>query len=358
MCPGDCAVEHARRTNAKCPSLFINNVSLYESLPLARNLIRPVQPVRDGLSGMRCIYTTQLHTVSIFYGLNMKNRSTLPFFSSTVTVLALCITTYSHADFKRRTPQSSADHYAAIWSKQNAGAWVARHGLSADAYQSEFNKYAAEGYRLASVDGYEVGGQARYAAIWRKTNGPAWVARHGLSSADYQAAFDKNAADGYRLTWVNGYTVQGQAQYAAIWEKSGGPAWVARHGLNPAQYQSAFDEYTKQGYRLELVSGYAVGNEARYAAIWRKTNGAAWVARHGLSGDEYQAAFDTYNTQGYHLTHVSGYKVGGKTHYAAIWDKGNSSEWVARHGMNSSAYQQEFDSLTKRGYSLDRVSGY
>jgi hypothetical protein len=288
----------------------------------------------------------------------MNTHSLRSVIFGTASVFALCIATHAHADFKRRISQTSSDHYAAIWSKQNTGAWVARHGLSADAYQNEFNKHTAEGYRLVSVDGYEVGGQARYAAIWRKANGPAWVARHGLSGADYQAAFDKNAADGYRLTWVNGYTVQGQAQYAAIWEKSSGPAWVARHGLNSAQYQSAFDDYTKQGYRLELVSGYAVGNEARYAAIWRKGAATAWVARHGLSSDEYQAAFNANNAQGYHLTHVSGYKVGDQTLYAAIWDKSHTGEWVARHGMSANAYQQEFDSLTKRGYVLDRVSGY
>jgi hypothetical protein len=274
------------------------------------------------------------------------------------SVFSLFIATCTHADFKRIIPNVSSDHYAAIWSKHDAGAWVARHGLSADAYQSEFNKHSAEGYRLVSVDGYEVGGQARYAAIWRKASGPAWVARHGLSSADYQAAFDKNAADGYRLTWVNGYTVQGQAQYAAIWEKSSGPAWVARHGLNSAQYQSAFDDYAKQGYRLELVSGYAVGNEAQYAAIWRKGANTAWIARHGLSSDDYQNAFNSYNGQGYRLAHVSGYKVGGQARYAAIWDKSSGGEWVARHGMSSSAYQQEFDNMIKRGFTLDQVSGY
>jgi hypothetical protein len=299
-----------------------------------------------------------LQTLQIFKDIHMNNRTYRSIFSGTVSVLALSVSAYTYADFKRLVSHASSDHYAAIWSKHDAGAWVARHGLSADAYQAEFNKNSAEGYRLISVDGYEVGGQARYAAIWRKASGSAWVARHGLSSADYQAAFDKNAADGYRLTWVNGYTVQGQAQYAAIWEKSSGPAWVARHGLNSAQYQSAFDDYTKQGYRLELVSGYAVGNEARYAAIWRKGAATAWVARHGLSSDDYQNAFNGYTEQGYRLTHVSGYKVGGQARYAAIWDKSSSAEWVARHGMSSNAYQQEFDNMLKRGYTLDSVSGY
>ena len=48
--------------------------------------------------------------------------------------------------------------------------------------------------------------------------------------------------------------------------------WQARHGLTPAQYQSTFDDLSKQGYRLKTVSGYVSGGE-RYAALWVKEAG-------------------------------------------------------------------------------------
>lgn len=99
-------------------------------------------------------------------------------------------------------------------------------------------------------------GQDRYAAIWVKSGGPAWQARHGLTSAQYQATFDKLVGEGYRLVDVSGYDVNGQNRYAAIWEKSGGSAWQARHGLTSAQYQATFDKLVGEGYRLVDVSGY------------------------------------------------------------------------------------------------------
>ncbi len=105
------------------------------------------------------------------------------------------------------------------------------------------------------------------------------------------------------------------------------------------------------------MSGYAAGADARYGALWQKGGSGAWVARHGLSSNDYQTAFDSYASQGYHLKHVNGYRVNGQTRYAAIWDK-SATEYVARHGMTSSEYQREFDSLTARGFTLDRVSGY
>jgi len=70
------------------------------------------------------------------------------------------------------------------------------------------------------VCGYGDGAQDRYAAIFRKlTNVPAWQARHGLTPAQYQTTFDQLVAQGYRLELVNGYSVAGQDRIAAIWTK-------------------------------------------------------------------------------------------------------------------------------------------
>jgi Bacterial tandem repeat domain 1 len=48
------------------------------------------------------------------------------------------------------------------------------------------------------------------------------------------------------------------------------PAWQARHGLTSEQYQATFDQLVAEGYRLELVGGYSVAGQDRFAAIWTK----------------------------------------------------------------------------------------
>jgi Bacterial tandem repeat domain 1 len=251
-----------------------------------------------------------------------------------------------------------ADRYAAIWTKASGGAWVARHDMNGDEYQKEFNKYNGKGMRLVMVDGYELNGSARYAALWEKKPTPAWVARHGMMGDQYQQEFNKNSGQGLRLVWINGYTVGGSPRYAAIWEKSAGPAAVARHGLTSAQYQQEFNKWSQQGYRLKLVSGYASGSEARYAAIWEKASGPAQVARHGLTSSQYQQEFNKWTGQGFRLSHVSGYRVGSSTLYAAIWEKSAGAALAARHGMTGSDYQAAFNQLAQQGYRLQEVSGY
>ena len=214
--------------------------------------------------------------------------------------------------------------------------------------------------RLANDDVADDG--SRFAAIWVKQAGPPFVAHHGMTSQDYQTQFDQLVGrQGFCLTEVSGYDVGGQARYAAIWEKKTCPPFVARHGLTSQEYQQQFDQLVgQQGFRLKLVNGYGVGGQDRYAAIFEKSPGPAFVARHGLTSAEYQQQFDQLvGQQGFHLKLVSGHKVGGQESYAAIFEKSPSPSFVARHGLSSEAYQVEFNKFVgQQGMRLVWVSGY
>ena len=230
--------------------------------------------------------------------------------------------------------------------------------LTASQYQDALTTYTRQGYRPVAVSGYAVGGEARFAAIWSKEAGPAWVARHGLTASQYQDALTTYTRQGYRPVAVSGYAVGGEARFAAIWSKEAGPAWVARHGLTASQYQDALTTYTRQGYRPVAVSGYAVGGEARFAAIWSKEAGPAWAARHGLTASQYQDALTTYTRQGYRPVAVSGYAVGGEARFAAIWGEEAGPARVARHDLTASQYQDALTTYARQGYRPVAVSGY
>jgi len=98
--------------------------------------------------------------------------------------------------------------------------------------------------------------EAIFAAIWQEDGGPGFQARHNLSAGDYQQTFDQLVGQGLRLTWVNGYTVNGQERFAAIWQQDGGPAFQARHNLSAGDYQQTFDQLVGQGFRLRAVDAF------------------------------------------------------------------------------------------------------
>jgi hypothetical protein len=207
------------------------------------------------------------------------------------------------------------------------------------------------------VSGYAINNQPSYAAVWQRASSAPWIARHGLTSAQYQQEFNTQAANGYHLVLVNGYTVAGVDHFAAIWEQSSTPAWIARHDLTSSQYQQQFNTQLANGYRLVHVSGYG-GSTEKFAALWVKAGGSAWVARHGLTSAQYQQEFNTQLAAGYHLALVGGYPVAGGTHFVAIWERGSVVPWQARHGLSSADYQQTFNDLRYQGYQPVVVSGY
>jgi CubicO group peptidase (beta-lactamase class C family) len=236
--------------------------------------------------------------------------------------------------------------------------WVARHGLTSAQYQAEFTRLTNLGYRPVDVSGYAGGGQARFAAIWEQTGGPEWVARHNLNAAEYQAEFTRLANLGFRPVRISGYDIGGRDYYAAIWNRSTGLDWVARHGLTSAQYQAEFNRLLGLGYRLLDVDGYELGGQSRFTAVWARTGGPGWAARHDLTSAQYQAAFNDLLRQGYRPIRVSGYSVQGQSRYAAIWEQSGGAAWQARHDLDNAGYQTAFDELRLQGYRPVQVSGF
>jgi CubicO group peptidase (beta-lactamase class C family) len=238
-----------------------------------------------------------------------------------------------------------------------ASDWAARHGLTGAQYQQAFDDYARQGYRLISISGYDSGGSARYAALWRKEGGPAWQARHGMTPQQYQAAFEDFGRQGYRLRYVNGYAIGGRPYYAAIWDRGGGPAWQARHGLTAEQYQAAVTELSAQGYGVSHVSAFNLGGPPCFAPRLERA-GPEWVARHGLSAEQYQQAFNAFSRQGYRLRVVSGYRQGDADRYAAVWTKAGGPQWSARHGVPGAHYQTVFDNYRYQSWEPQSIEAF
>lgn len=240
-----------------------------------------------------------------------------------------------------------------------ANEWHAYYRLDSKAYQTKFDEMVSQGFRLNSVSGYEYNKEPNFAVIFEKRPSPAWKSHHGMTSDQYHQNFEDYLKQGYRVVQVNGYTVGGKDRYTAIWEKDSSLPWISRHGMNKEWMQKYFDKYLEEGYRMTHVSGYEVDNESRYAAVWEKRNDSpAWVSAGELNSTEYQATFDKHVKDGYRLVDVDGYQVGDEVLYAAIWDKSASGAWVARHGVESSKFQAEFNKYRDEGYVLRTFSAY
>jgi hypothetical protein len=247
--------------------------------------------------------------------------------------------------------------FAAIW-EPDARPFQARHGIDSATYQIMVDTLTPQGYRPVNICGFSEHRDARFATVWVKADGPPWVARHNLTSVEYQSAFDSLASVGYRLISLSGYAIDGQPRYAAIWEQSDGPAWIGRHGLSRAQFQQTFVDLPPQGFVPVQVAGYRVNVDVQFTALWHRLDNVQWKAHHGMTTLEYQKKFDQMVAAGKRLVWVSGYSDTGIARYAAIWYQSSPGVWQARHGLDAEHYQQVFDELAAQGFRPTQISGY
>ena len=199
--------------------------------------------------------------------------------------------------------------------------WVARHGLTSQQYQQAFNEYKGKGYRLYQVDSYLRGDTIYYAAIFVKDTWPAWAAYHGQTSSQFQTTFDQLTKQGYRLVNFSTVKTKGTVYYTSLYDKKSVGKWYAKSGLTSTQYQQEFDNYTKQGLKLAYLNAYydADAKVAKYSAIWNSESVGSWYSSHKLTSSQYKTKYQDYTKKGYYLRLVTGYQDGTSLYFGGLW---------------------------------------
>jgi len=118
--------------------------------------------------------------------------------------------------------------YCSVFKDDVVGPWVARHGLTSDGYQAEFDRLTPTGYYPICVQGGGSGASTRYAAIFAKRDIPLpreWtvtgVAVPSLAGFDHvmQTFMQANAVRAAQLTIAKNGVVKFARAYT--WAESG-----------------------------------------------------------------------------------------------------------------------------------------
>jgi hypothetical protein len=257
-----------------------------------------------------------------------------------------------------------------IWPAGTRPAWyppgwaeVSHHGIREADYQTIFDRAFEAGYRPVWVDGYEVSGRTYFNVIFRPRAGaPGWAARHGLTGAQYQTEFNTHTGDGYRLLNLTSYLSGGQVRYACIFVRTSGPAWIAYHGLTADQHQARVNDLSPDGYRPVNVSVVSINGQRSYAAFWERRNVGSWELRSFLTPDEYQQEWNDNSAAGRRVAYLTAYNHEGQVRFSAIfWQsnlEGDEASTLGRHGLTSGQYQSEYQTRLGQGYLTRCVAGY
>ena len=233
----------------------------------------------------------------------------------------------------------------------------AYHGVTGAYHQARFDDLSARGYRIISISIYGDPADARYAAVWVQRSGPAFIAVHGITTAEYQAAFDNATAQGYAPVLVSATGPIASARFAAVFEQGIVGAWKGRHGLvSGDQYTAGTVEhenglgYTDKLY-MRSVTVYGDASNRRYAAIWHtypvgRGFGNAWQS--AMSAGAYQQVFNDLaeSSLGYRPATLA---VASDATITSVFRSDAIGVWSARHNLTSDQYQQAFNDATAQG---------
>lgn len=237
--------------------------------------------------------------------------------------------------------------------------WVEKHGLTIDQFRSELNAWQAAGYRMTYIDGYVVNGVDYYNGIWESSAGPLWTAFAFMTQSGYEKTSATLANAGYYPVVVSGYTIGNGDYFAAIWEKATAGTIVEMHTLTNTTLQQQLNAHAA-GYRVIHISGFGGTSGDKYAVIWQKNVGTP--PKQFVKADTSEAAFQqTFNTEkaaGYHLTIETEYPAVSGIHVVSAFSQGTVVPQVAYGDMPAAAYQNFLADFRNQGFRPVSVSGF
>ncbi len=234
-----------------------------------------------------------------------------------------------------------------------------RHGLPEAEYQALFDLLTGNGFRPIWVDGYQVGGATFFNVIFNKSTVASWASAHHLTASGYQTFFNAQTQAGRRLVHVDSYRLGNSLRFAPIFVEQSGTAWVAYHNATTAQHQTNFNTFTSQGFRASHISlAEDSGGVLRVTALYDQNPVGGWVALANLTSSQYQTNFDAQLNAGRVLSYLNVYSVNNSPRFSAIWNSVVPSAWVARHDLTGTQFQTEFDNWTGQGLNTRFITGY
>lgn len=110
--------------------------------------------------------------------------------------------------------------YTALYRKMNVGSWMLKSQLNEAQYQNEVNANKAQGRKPVYVAAYMHNGQPHFSAIFAQQPAGSWIAKHGLTAGAYQSQFNSALGSGYLTRVVSGYDgANSNHRFVGVWRK-------------------------------------------------------------------------------------------------------------------------------------------
>ncbi len=236
---------------------------------------------------------------------------------------------------------------------------VARHGIAASAYQCTFDQLSGSGYELDWIDVSHTNGRSFFNVVFVPKDGEPWRAFHGYTGPQYQDLFDEMVEKGFAPAQIDSYPSSSNGVLYAGYFKKSGANFSAYHGLTASQHQTKFDDLKAKGFSPTSLSVVPVNGQLTYTGVYEKNVPGSYFVKSQLTPGEYQKLFDQQRREGRSPMYLNGYNDNlGKPRIVAVFRSEPTNAFIAKHGMSSAQYQNEWDQNQDDGFRTDVVTAY
>jgi hypothetical protein len=215
---------------------------------------------------------------------------------------------------------------AAIWVKSMpSDEWLNKSGLMVTEFKKENEDALKRGFVPVDIEVYRTGATLHFGGVWLKNNeGFETEMQFGMSDLMFSNRYGEMADRGYRLIDFEVYEANGKNVYAAIWKPRGEELVRFYRGLTKEVFGSVSATLREEGFRLSDIEGYYVDGRLTFACGWvsleesQKTDFA-----YHMMADEFYQRNASMMMEGYRLTDIEAYDIGrGELRYAGSWTAG------------------------------------
>lgn len=135
-----------------------------------------------------------------------------------------------------------------------------------------------------------------------------------------------------------------------------GHGFVLRHGIAADRMQFAIEHAVASGYRPELIDGFDAGDGTFFNMICRPFTANNWIVRHRLDATAYQDTIDTFAGKGFRFDNVNSYLIGGRIRRSLIMSRTSGPKQVAYHGATLDEHRTRHHDLVADGFRPRNVS--
>lgn len=215
---------------------------------------------------------------------------------------------------------------AALWVKaMPSDEWGSKRALTVVEFKEENENFLKKGFVPVDIEVDRVGASLNFGGVWLRSNEDfTTVMKFGMDDLMFSNFYGEMADRDFRLIDFEAYESNGKTIYAAIWKPKQGETARFYRGLTKEGFGKVSALMEKDGFRLVDIEGYTIDGELNFACEWvtLEETQQSQFAYHMMADEFYQKNAALTN-DGFRLTDIEAYEIGrGEIRYAGSWTSG------------------------------------